>query len=54
MPLRMLRYFTDIALAYPNQVIKQYLVYIGRPALRMNDFPAMPDWRNDNRKQANK
>jgi hypothetical protein len=45
MPLRMLRYFTDIALAYPGQIVKQYLIYIGRPALKMADFLAMPDWR---------
>jgi hypothetical protein len=31
----MLRYFTDIQLAYPNDRIHQYLVYIGQPALRM-------------------
>jgi predicted transposase YdaD len=45
MPLRMLRYFADIALAYPGQRIRQYLIYIGRPALRMADFLDMPEWR---------
>lgn len=35
MPLRMLRYYTDIQLAYPGERIYQYLVYIGKPALRM-------------------
>jgi len=33
MPLRMLRYYTDIQLAYPQERIRQYLLYIGRPRL---------------------
>ena len=37
MPLRMLRYFTDIQLAYPDERIHQYLVYIGKAALNMPD-----------------
>ncbi len=32
MPLRMLRYYTDIQLAYPKERIHQYLVYIGKAA----------------------
>jgi len=36
MPLRMLRYFTDIALSYPDQPIKQYVIYTGSEPLRMN------------------
>ena len=35
MPLRMLRYYTDIQLAYPNERIHQYLVYIGDAMLNM-------------------
>ena len=35
MPSRMLRYLTDIQLAYPNEVVHQYLVYIGRERLKM-------------------
>ena len=45
MPLRMLRYFTDIALAYPKHIVKQYVVYIGHSKLRMRDSLVMPDWR---------
>ena len=37
MPLRMLRYYTDIQLAYPNERIHQYLVYIGKATLNMPD-----------------
>ncbi len=37
MPLRMLRYFTDIQLAYPDERIHQYLVYIGKAVLNMPD-----------------
>ncbi len=35
MPWRMLRYLTDIGLAYPGLPIKQYLIYIGRGKLTM-------------------
>lgn len=35
MPWRMLRYRTDIQLAYPDLPIMQYLLYIGRPRLTM-------------------
>jgi len=36
MPLRMMRYYTDIALAYPDiSDIEQYLIYIGKDSLRM-------------------
>ena len=38
MPLRMLRYFTDIQLAYPDERIHQYLVYIGKTVLNMPDY----------------
>jgi len=36
MPERMLRYFTDLRLQYPNETIFQYLLYIGREPLSMN------------------
>ena len=35
MPLRMLRYYTDIAFATPDFPIRQYVIYIGKAALRM-------------------
>ena len=35
MPLRMLRYYTDIRLSYPERRLRQFLVYIGKPALSM-------------------
>lgn len=37
MPLRMLRYFTDIQLAYPQDSIHQHLIYIGKERLSMPD-----------------
>jgi len=37
MPLRMLRYYTDIALQWKNEPIQQYLIYIGKQKLRMPD-----------------
>ena len=45
MPQRMLRYLADLLLAYPDMWVRQYLVYIGKPALRMAaglDLPQMP------------
>lgn len=41
MPLRMLRYLTDIQLAYPHEPVQQYLVYIGRDKLSMPESLAM-------------
>jgi hypothetical protein len=41
MPLRMLRYYTDIAFAQPGIAIQQYLIYIGSARL------AMPAQRSD-------
>ena len=35
MPLRMLRYYSDIALQYPKDKVVQYLLYIGKAPLRM-------------------
>ena len=38
MPLRMMRYYTDIALSYPRITdIEQYLIYIGKNTLTMPD-----------------
>ena len=37
MPLRMLRYYTDIALAHADCPIRQYVIYIGKSALHMPD-----------------
>ncbi len=44
MPLRMMRYYTDIALANPKLPIKQYVIYIGQKPLTMNNFIKEPDW----------
>ena len=35
MPIRMLRYLTDIKLSYPNEDVHQYLLYIGKSKLSM-------------------
>ncbi|HED35967.1 MAG TPA: hypothetical protein ENJ08_17360 [Gammaproteobacteria bacterium] len=35
MPVRMLRYFTDITLAWPDIKVVQYLIYIGQAPLTM-------------------
>jgi len=37
MALRMLRYYTDIALAYSGLPIRQYVIYIGKDKLKMPD-----------------
>ncbi|MBJ6609812.1 MAG: DUF4351 domain-containing protein [Candidatus Thiothrix moscowensis] len=42
MPLRMLRYFTDIQLAYPQEPVYQHLIYIGRERLAMPDHFEAP------------
>jgi predicted transposase YdaD len=45
MPQRMLRYLADLLLAYPDMWVRQFLVYIGKPPLRMAaglDLPQMP------------
>jgi predicted transposase/invertase (TIGR01784 family) len=44
MPLRMMRYYTDIALAHPQLPIKQYLMYIGKHKLTMPDQVETADW----------
>ncbi|MCP4407044.1 MAG: Rpn family recombination-promoting nuclease/putative transposase, partial [Gammaproteobacteria bacterium] len=35
MPLRMLRYYTDIRLSWPKEPLHQYLIYIGKDRLSM-------------------
>ncbi|MEZ5479141.1 MAG: hypothetical protein R3E95_17155 [Thiolinea sp.] len=35
MPLRMLRYYTDIQFGWPQEEVRQYLLYIGSDKLRM-------------------
>lgn len=43
MPIRMLRYLTDILLAHPKLNVRQYLVYIGKKPLRMADGLSLTD-----------
>jgi len=42
MPIRMLRYLSDILLLHPAEPVYQYLVYIGKPALSMPDQFVLP------------
>ena len=44
MPLRMLRYYTDLALAYVGEDIRQYLLYIGKAPLTMSDRISAYKW----------
>lgn len=44
MPVRMLRYLTDILLDFSGLPVRQYLVYIGRERLTMADGLDMPDF----------
>ncbi len=44
MPQRMLRYYTDIALAHPELPIRQYCIYIGKDALNMADGFVAVKW----------
>jgi len=44
MPLRMLRYYTDIQLAYPEEPVHQYLIYIGKATINMPDHYAAGDF----------
>ena len=37
MPIRMMRYYADIAAAHPKDAIRQYLIYIGKEPLCMAD-----------------
>ncbi|MEE9397220.1 MAG: hypothetical protein V3V31_09440 [Methylococcales bacterium] len=43
MPLRMLRYYTDIRLQYPDDALRQYLIYIGKDKLTMAKGVVEPD-----------
>ena len=45
MPLRMLRYYSDIALAHTGEQIVQYLLYIGKAPLVMSDRVRGHNWR---------
>ncbi|MEM6406122.1 MAG: hypothetical protein AAF669_05990 [Pseudomonadota bacterium] len=45
MPLRMLRYYTDIRLRWPDEPLQQYLIYIGRNKLTMPDGIAALNYR---------
>ena len=44
MPLRMMRYFSDIALAHVGETIVQYLLYIGKAPMTMSDHVRGEDW----------
>ena len=45
MPIRMMRYYTDLALEHTGEAIKQYLLYIGKAPLTMPNHLETPDWR---------
>ena len=45
MPLRMLRYYTDIRLRWPDEDMQQYVIYIGRNKLTMPDGIAALNYR---------
>nr|VFJ50624.1 MAG: hypothetical protein BECKDK2373B_GA0170837_10304 [Candidatus Kentron sp. DK] len=45
MPVRMMRYMTDILLAYPGLPLRQYLIYIGTDPLTMPEGLDGPDFR---------
>ena len=44
-PLRMLRYYSDLALEHTGEDIKQYLLYIGKAPLSMLDHVKTQQWR---------
>ena len=44
-PIRMLRYYTDLALTYPDEEIKQYLLYMGKADLTIPDHIQTSGWR---------
>ena len=44
-PIRMLRYYTDLALTYPGEDIKQYLLYMGKADLTIPDHIQTSGWR---------
>lgn len=43
MPIRMLRYLTDIVMIYQDEPVHQYLVYIGKSRLTMPNEYLQPD-----------
>ena len=45
MPLRMMRYYSDIALAHAGEKIVQYLLYIGKAPMTMTDHVSDDGWR---------
>ena len=45
MPLRMMRYYSDIALAHVGERIVQYLLYIGKAPMTMSDRVRGDNWR---------
>ena len=45
MPLRMMRYYTDLALEHENEEIEQHLLYIGKAPLAMSDQVQARKWR---------
>ena len=44
MPLRMLRYYSDIALQYPKDKVVQHLLYIGKAPLNMANQISAYNW----------
>ena len=45
MPLRMMRYYTDLALEHEGEEIEQHLLYIGKAPLAMPDNVQASKWR---------
>ena len=45
MPLRMMRYYTDLALEHEGEEIEQHLLYIGKAPLAMADQVQARKWR---------
>ena len=45
MPLRMMRYYTDLALEHEGEEIEQHLLYIGKASLAMADHVQARKWR---------
>ena len=45
MPLRMMRYYTDLALEHEGEEIEQHLLYIGKAPLTMPDHVQARKWR---------
>lgn len=44
MPVRMMRYYTDIRLDYPLEPVRQHLIYIGKSGLAMPDRVEEDGW----------